>query len=197
MKKQKKIVIEEYNPVWEKEFTELKNVYTEHLQGLCLSVEHVGSTSVIGLSSKPILDIDIIITGENNKQLIIDKLKNLGYKHRGDLGIIGREAFKRQSSKVPFSVSNRDWMKHHLYVCLENSISLINHLKFRDYLRENVEAKVEYGNLKTHLAKKFRYDIDSYIEGKSAFILNILKSLEFKVEELIDIENQNKVKKMR
>lgn len=196
MKKQNKINVEEYDPNWAIEFNKLKQGFKKHLDGHFISIEHVGSTSIVGLSAKPIIDLDIIIKDEKDKlEQVIKILEKLGYNHVGDLGIIGREAFKRKSSKVPFVESKSDWLEHHLYVCKKDSVSLLNHLKFRDYLRNNTKAKKEYSEIKKNLAEKFPYDIDSYIDGKTSFILEILKKLNFNKKDLLNIENQNKLKK--
>lgn len=55
------IVIADYHPFWAEEFERLKSVLKNALGDLALSIEHVGSTAVVGLSAKPILDIDVVI----------------------------------------------------------------------------------------------------------------------------------------
>lgn len=193
MIKRKEVIVKDYDPNWSECFAKLKQVFEQYLGDLILAVEHVGSTSVEGLAAKPIIDLDLIVEDDGrNLSPVIEKLAELGYIHRGDLGIAGREAFKRNSAKVPFDNSDREWMNHHLYVCKRNSASLLNYLKLRDYLRENVEARIEYGKIKKDLAKKYPFAIDSYIEGKTAFILKILKALDFDDSDLQNIKNQNK-----
>ena len=191
----KKIIVEDYNPEWKLQFEALKSCIEKSLQGLFLSIEHVGSTSVEGLAAKPIIDMDIIIEAEGETlQRVIEKLTDLGYRHRGDLGIAGRHAFKRTSDKVPYCHSTESWQNHHLYVCKKDIPSLQNHLLLRDYLRTHPEAVVEYGELKKRLAAKFPYDIDSYIEGKSPFIAEILQKQGFSIEVVKDIGEQNRKK---
>ncbi|MBQ4821857.1 GrpB family protein [Aquimarina sp. MMG016] len=51
---------------------------------------------------------------------------------------------------------------------------------------------IEYSNLKNVLAKKFPNDINSYIDGKTDFILDILKKEGIKNSETELIENENK-----
>lgn len=187
----RKIVVEEYNSQWEEEFLELRFIYEEALRGDIKAIEHVGSTSVKGLAAKPILDIDIIIDNEDNKELVIEKLRKLGYKHRGDLGIIGREAFERIDNTVPKSKKVKMWMKHNLYLCVDGVESLENHLKFRDYLRENPSAVEEYGDLKRRLAAATE-DIDEYVENKSTFICGILRETGMKIDSLKRISEQNR-----
>jgi GrpB-like predicted nucleotidyltransferase (UPF0157 family) len=162
----KNVVVEPYNPKWAHWFAEIKESIWPAIEDFALSIEHVGSTSVPGLAAKPIIDIDIIIPNMSSLNQAIAKLGELGYVHRGNLGIQDREAFKK---KEPIH-------RHNLYVCPQNSISLQNHLCLRNSLREDPSLRDEYAAIKYKLAEKFPDSIDDYIEGKTEFILNILRS---------------------
>lgn len=187
-----KIIIANYDPNWPKVFQSLKTIFEERFSPLFLSVEHVGSTSVPNLVAKPKIDLDIIVEDKEKVKAVVVELEKLGYQHRGDLGIKGREAFLRNSDLIPNIGTGEKWMEHNLYVCIQGIPSLQNHLLFRDYLRNHLEAVAEYGTLKKALAQKHPYDIDAYIEGKTAFILDILAKKGFESETLKDIEEQNK-----
>lgn len=191
------IIVEDYNPDWKLQFEALKSCIEKPLQGLFLSIEHVGSTSVEGLAAKPIIDMDIIISNEGEDEIlqqVISKLAELGYTHRGDLGVKDRHAFKRASEAVPYCNTQKNWHDHHLYVCKKGIPSLQNHLLLREYLRTHPESVAEYGALKKRLAAKFPHDIDSYIEGKTSLILDILQKQGFSNEVAKDIEEQNRNK---
>ena len=53
-------------------------------------LEHVGSTAVPGLAAKPIIDIDLVVGAVED---VGSAIGDLGYRHKGELGIVGREAF--------------------------------------------------------------------------------------------------------
>lgn len=171
--KTRHIKIVNYDSQWSIVFTELKKIIKATLGDLALSIEHIGSTSVTGLAAKPIIDIDVVIKSNDLLPEVIQSLAKLGYIHQGDLGIVGREAFGRENEYVPRDGKGRTWQNHHLYVCPQDSTALARHLAFRNYLRQNADAVLAYGKLKQQLAKKFPHDIDSYIEGKNAFIEEI------------------------
>lgn len=192
MKIIREIIIEDYNPKWAEEFKKLKQVYLTKLEDINVDIQHVGSTSVKGLSAKPIIDIDIIVDNEEELNKVIQFLDELGYIHMGNLGIKGREAFKRRSGKVPYKIGVDKWYSHNLYVCIRGCISLENHLRFRDYLRKNPDAVIKYGNLKKELSIKYKYDIDSYIEKKTAFITDILNKSGISKQDIDEIKNMNK-----
>lgn len=171
------IEIREYDPEWKTTFEDLAEIYRELLGELALAIEHVGSTSVVGLAAKPIIDIDIVMASRSCFPQVRDLLSTVGYYHQGDLGVKGREAFDRKNEYVPLTQSNRKWPSHHLYVCPKDSQALQNHLAFRDHLRQHPEVAREYKELKRALAKKYKQDRKAYTEGKGAFIREILSEL--------------------
>jgi GrpB-like predicted nucleotidyltransferase (UPF0157 family) len=95
---------------------------------------------------------------------VAERLATLGYTDLGDLGIIGREAF-RATTELP---------RHHLYVCAAGSATLQAHLTLRDALRGDAELALAYAGLKRDLAQRYRDDRDTYTEGKSAFVTAVL-----------------------
>lgn len=163
--KTKYVVVEDYNPEWKNEFERIKNELLTVLSDKIESIEHVGSTSVEGLSAKPIIDIDVVIW--NNFKEVKNLLESIEYIHEGDLGILGREAFSYKNKS--------HLMAHHLYVCNKNNEELHRHITFRDYLRQHEEDKNRYSSIKKEMALKYPEDIDSYIEGKQDVILDIYK----------------------
>ena len=165
----KHVVVLPYDEQWKQDFLMIKKELASVLGQLAMRIEHVGSTSVEGLSAKPIIDIDVVIKDYTVLEEVITALGAIGYRHEGDLGIAGREAFK---------YDGKDHLrKHHLYVCPEDSPELKRHIAFRDYLRTHPAAVREYSNIKVEGARKYPYDIDKYIEHKSPFIERIYKEI--------------------
>lgn len=157
-----KVTVVPYDPAWRSDFEKIKKELESALCGLIVGIEHVGSTSVEGLSAKPCIDIDIIIENYSVFDNVVEKLNEIGYIHEGDLGIKGREAFK---------YSDKPYLQnHHLYVCPKNSEELHRHIVFRDFLRSNPDAVKKYGSVKQTAAQLFPDDIDKYIQYKSPCI---------------------------
>ncbi|MFL0530987.1 GrpB family protein [Bacillus bombysepticus] len=171
-----RIAIEDYNVKWESEFNKIYTLINNVMEDSIVSIEHVGSASVKGLASKPILDIDIVIEEYEIFHEVVKKLEKIGYYHQLEWSFKGREAFGRKDTFVPWNERNTVWMEHHLYVCDKNSEELRRHIVFRDYLREHTEVANEYGNLKEELARESK-NRSSYIEGKTVFITNILEKI--------------------
>lgn len=136
----KEVLVLSYQESWKDDFKKIAKELKAALGDLILKIEHVGSTSVQGLSAKPIIDIDLVIAIDTDLSEVIQELAVIGYVHEGNLGIEGREAFA-YSGKEHLQV-------HHIYVCPENSPELKRHLAFRDYLRSHPEAVLAYGEVK-------------------------------------------------
>ena len=165
----KRVVVLPHDPCWERDFIQIRDELLEALGPLALAIEHVGSTAVPGLSAKPIIDIDVVIRDRSQLDAAISALAKIGYRHEGDLGIPGREAFDYEGKQ--------HLMQHHLYVCAEDSGELKRHLAFRDYLRAHPGAVSEYSRVKREAANLYPYAIDSYIAHKSPFIEKIYEEL--------------------
>ncbi|WP_422657510.1 GrpB family protein [Paenibacillus sp. EC2-1] len=168
------VIIEDYNEDWPKRFNEIKSILHQPLEGLILSIEHVGSTSVPGLAAKPIIDIDIVVESMTLLPDVILRLDRLGYYHEGNRGIENREAFGRRDDNVPYHINTIEKFNHHLYVCSKDSEALMNHLTFRDTLRHRPDLVVQYGALKRELAEKYRNDRKAYTEGKTEFVHRVV-----------------------
>ncbi len=81
----KSVVVEKSNPKWKVEFEKIVASLGKDIIYNSIKIEHVGSTSVEGLSAKPIIDLDIVI--EKDKFAIIKELLNKkGYEYEGGFG---------------------------------------------------------------------------------------------------------------
>lgn len=158
------VLVVPYDPAWVAVFELLRDRIAPVLGELAVGIEHIGSTAVPGLAAKPIVDIDVVIRHAEDLDDVADRLAMLGYARLGDLGILGREAF-RAIPELP---------RHHLYVCAAGSAPLQAHLTLRDALRADPALAEAYAALKRELAERFRDDRDSYTEGKSAFVTAVL-----------------------
>ena len=163
----RKVVVLPYDVAWQSAFEKIKGEIEEAIDDLIIGIEHVGSTSVEGLSAKPCIDIDVIIKDYSVFTAVVEALKGIGYIHEGDLGIKDREAFEYTDKP--------HLMMHHLYVCPQYSEELNRHITFRDFLRINPEAVKKYSSIKEKAAALFPNDIDGYIEYKSPHIEELYK----------------------
>jgi GrpB-like predicted nucleotidyltransferase (UPF0157 family) len=161
----KPVVVVDYDPAWPAQFRSLHGRIAGVLRRMASAIEHVGSTAVPGLASKPILDIDVLLASGSFLSDAIERLAGLGYIYEGDLGIPGRGAFRAPPGTVP----------HHLYVCPPHSLEFRRHVALRNFLRSHSAEAQEYADLKLSLALCFPNDRDRYQAGKSEFVCQMTK----------------------
>ena len=167
MKTLRKVTVLPYDKKWKSDFEAIKKEIESAAGDLIIGIEHVGSTSVEGMSAKPCIDIDVIIKDYSVFCDVVKRLEKIGYIHEGNLGIPEREAF---------CYSGKEHLqKHHLYVCPKCSKELYRHITFRDFLRKNPDAAEKYSIVKQEAAKLFPNDTDKYIEYKTPCIKELYR----------------------
>ena len=158
-----KVLVCPYDPEWPNLYLQEEERLRKAIGDWILDIQHVGSTAVPVLASKPFIDIGIAIQDFEQGFDTIPTMAELGYNFRGELGVPGRHFFiqgRPRTHHVHMSeISNRDW---------------IQRLKFRDILRSNPTTARQYEELKSSLGDQFPNDLTKYSEGKTEFIQSIL-----------------------
>lgn len=156
----RKVEVAPYDDNWKLIFIQEANIIKNVLKQEIIRIDHIGSTAIPGIHAKPIIDI----MGEVRKIERVDhyhqEMKKLGYEAKGENGIPGRRFF----------IKGGDERTHHVHIFQTGRVEIERHLAFRDYLIAHPEEAQKYSELKQHLAKQFPADIESYIEGKDAFV---------------------------
>jgi GrpB-like predicted nucleotidyltransferase (UPF0157 family) len=154
---------------WCSQWPALFEEEAERIRAACgdavIVVEHIGSTSVPGLASKPILDIMPGLVRTEDGHRTVEPMKGLGYEYFGEHGIPGRFYFDRKANGATvihvhvFELGSPDWRRH---------------IVFRDVLRANPSLAAEYQRLKLDLAVRFRNDRKAYTDAKTGFIASVV-----------------------
>ncbi|APH14914.1 grpB family protein [Clostridium sporogenes] len=144
---------------YEKESEKIYNIMKDEI----VQIYHIGSTAIEGIYAKPIIDILVEVENVNNVDNYNEEMKSLGYIPKGEYGIKGRRFFLK-------GLYDRT---HHVHIFEKGDSEIERHINFRDYMIEHKEEAKQYEELKKELALKFKYDIDSYCEGKDSFIKKI------------------------
>ncbi len=167
------VAIAEYDPRWADDFQHEKKCLLEALASSpIMMIEHVGSTAILGLASKPVIDIMIAVKNlDVINESVIDAICSLGYKYRPDLE--EEMPFRRYFNKNDAQGKRT----HQIHVVPYMSPFWNRLILFRDYLRVRTDRKNEYADLKCELAKMHAKKSD-YTKAKSDFInLVILESI--------------------
>jgi GrpB-like predicted nucleotidyltransferase (UPF0157 family) len=162
------VSIVEYDPSWQRAFAEQQDRLSVILrEWLAEPVEHVGSTAVPGLASKPIVDILAPVVSLAEAGRAVSILQDDGWLHwPTDPNVSWRLWFLRPQP---------DARTHHLYLIQYDDPRVRELRAFRDMLRADDGLRDEYEALRRHLANVFRNDREAYTEAKARFIESRLR----------------------
>lgn len=163
------ILLVPYQRDWKLQY-ELEKAKLEFLfENLLVRIHHIGSTSVPNLSAKPIIDILAEVKFLKHLDGLELKIKELGYKSKGENGIANRRYYVKRKNGIRLI---------HLHCYETGSLEIDRHLKFKEILLTNPAICKKYEKLKLDLAAKYRNDRTQYTEAKSEFITSILSKYE-------------------
>jgi len=153
-----------FNPAWNESFTAERERLKLAIGAQVVDIQHIGSTSIPSMPSKPVLDIGIAVVDFESAKDYIDPVVGLGYKYLGEYGILRRHFFMRGNPRP-----------HHIHMLENNSREWRSHLLFKTFLSEHPDFAREYAQLKFNLAQKHKTDRDAYQNGKEKFIKRVLE----------------------
>jgi GrpB-like predicted nucleotidyltransferase (UPF0157 family) len=162
------VFIEPYNPEWVGKFQDEANHLLKVIPFNNVVIEHIGSTSVQGLSAKPIIDIMAGFETLEDASASIASIETLGYRYipEYEAQIPDRRYFHKPVEPPRY---------YHLHCTAVNSNFWRKQIAFRDYLRSHPQTCADYQHLKEELALRYRDDRVAYTDAKTDFILGILK----------------------
>lgn len=156
-----------YDSNWPKLFDIEAEKIKRALGDNCITIHHIGSTSVPGLASKPIIDIIPVV--KDILSLNTRALESEGYLSRGEFGMPFRRFFQK-------GLTIRT---HNLHVWEEHYPEIQKHLLFRDFLKNHSTEREQYALLKCNLAKKFQNNPLLYANSKIPLINEIIQKSGF------------------
>ena len=152
-----------YDPRWSSQFKQLANRVRAVIGDKVLLLEHVGSTSVPGLSAKPIIDIVLAVADSADESSYVPPLEGEGFVLR----IREPNWFEHRLFKTPHTDGN-------LHVFSAGSEEICRMLAFRDWLRIHDEDRLRYEETKRVLVAKTWRHVQDYADAKSGFVREIL-----------------------
>ncbi|MFO0870354.1 MAG: GrpB family protein [Pirellulales bacterium] len=173
------VVVVPPNPGWAKAFEGEAQQIMAALGGIVEGIHHIGSTAIIGIPAKPVIDILLVVGDMEALDQRSPEMQYLGYEVMGEFGIPGRRYFRKDG---PGGVRS-----HQVHAFHSTSDHVVRHLAFRDFMNANPNLATAYGELKVRLALEHPHDIQAYMLGKDAFI----KENERKALRWIEDANRN------
>jgi GrpB-like predicted nucleotidyltransferase (UPF0157 family) len=129
------ITVVSYDPAWPEIFGQLGSQLRVALGGVALRIDHIGSTAVPGLAAKPIVDVQISVERLEPVEPLRSPLEAAGFRYRAT----NTERTKRYFREPPGQ------RRTHLHVRRAGSFSEQFPLLFRDFLRADPAAALDYG----------------------------------------------------
>ncbi|MBK9970388.1 MAG: GrpB family protein [Acidimicrobiaceae bacterium] len=127
-----------------------------------VGVEQIGSSSVVGLLAKPIVDIAVGLAAEHDLQPVHERLVGAGWIYRGDAGASGGHVYVLETQQ---------WHRvAHLHVVDQEGEQWSNYLRLRNLLRRDPSARARYEAVKQQLAGQVADDRTAYTDGKTSIV---------------------------
>ena len=165
----------EHEKEWE---LEAKNTIArlKHILGNVIKdIQHVGSTSVLSIKAKPIIDIAVAVDDFDDILNFEKELKDNGFYYRPNAQASLRNQLLFACGN--FYEGTGDLQTHFIHVVRTNSMDWINYINFRDYLNNTPSVAKKYEDLKVTLALQAPGDKgrEKYLAGKHDFIVYTLR----------------------
>lgn len=151
---------------WKEEFLREKEKIQKEINKYVVDIHHIGSTAVKDQSAKPIIDIAVEIKVFGDGEYCATPLEKIGYSYKGTNILPERHYFSKGEPRT-----------HQIHMYQSGSMYLMEQLKFRDYLRTNDAARIEYEQLKMRLSTINKNDKNKYADEKTDFVKSILEKI--------------------
>ena len=159
-----KIVLVPYDPEWPHQFEREASVIRAAIGNRARLIEHAGSTSVPGLSAKPVIDIVLAVPDSADEPAYVPDMEAAGYILR-----------IREPDWFEHRLFKRDDRAINLHTFSEGSSEIDKMLLFRDWLRTHDEDRGLYQRAKLDLAERKWEFTQQYADSKSEVVLGILE----------------------
>lgn len=162
----------EHEKEWEIEAKNTISRLKRILGDLIKDIQHVGSTAILSIKAKPIIDIAVAVDDFDAVLRLEKELKDSGFYYRPNA--LGNQLLFACGS---FYEGTGNRQTHFIHIVRTNSMDWINYINFRDYLNKTPSAAKKYEDLKISLARQTPADSgrEKYTKGKHDFIANILR----------------------
>jgi GrpB-like predicted nucleotidyltransferase (UPF0157 family) len=157
------IYLAPYDPAWPLLFTRLAKHIHAALGDDLLLLEHVGSTSVPGLSAKPIIDMVLAVADSSDESSYVPPLEEKGYTLR----IREPDWYEHRLLKPPDVSGN-------LHVFSDGCEEIEQMRLFRDWLRTHADDRLLYEETKRKLAARTWKYTQNYADAKAEVVQEIL-----------------------
>ena len=153
---------EDYPSIYEKAKEELLDIYGNRIK----YIDHVGSTSIKNIISKPIIDINI------QTDDLDDFIKYTESKVEGEVYTVKKEPTMGGDYLIRKEEDGK--VKAFIHVYATGDMNCLTSIMFRDYMNSHPDEAKRYENLKLELYEKYNGDRKEYVQGKDEYIKSVI-----------------------
>lgn len=160
-----KITLSPYNPLWPEHFDrESENIKKIFDSSRLIDIQHYGSTSVVGMTAKPVVDILVGISEFYISDQEKSDLQKLGYDYIGKAWTNHR-----------FYLTKRGAQNFNLAVVSYDGDLWRNNLMVREYLRAHPDEANKYIQVKQQAIIQGHTTLFAYSDFKYSFIIELIE----------------------
>ncbi len=159
------VTVYPYDKSWPMEYKKEEKILKDYLKNFDVRIEHVGSTSIPGLSAKPIIDIAIGAKNEEDLFKVAKCLENYGYDVLNSY---------EEKGEILARKGTPECRTHYIHIQLLGSEYWNEFIYFKKYMLDHPESVKEYQTLKEELSVKYTDERKKYTASKNEFISGIL-----------------------
>ena len=160
--------LSDHSSVWADLYRKEEKRITAAVGHLIIDLQHIGSTAIPGIKSKPILDMMAGVAQLEKALLCKAPLEAISYEYIARAGIANDHVFGKGVPRT-----------HYLHVVEYRGAKWANHLFFRDRLRNDPDLAQAYERLKEELSRTFSNSHAKYHDAKSKFIDEVVAAQQF------------------
>lgn len=162
-----------YDPSWRQEFRQSRSNLLHSCRGWVTAVEHIGSTAISGLISRPTIDMIAAVATEQDAQMSMETattfIEGLNYSCVDSPDWMNGQGHAICLSKPRHSLTPT----HHVLLVSESSPIWKRTLQVRDWLRNDPEAAIRFEEMKVSRWQRGEGDLESYQTGKAAYFAHL------------------------
>lgn len=165
------VEIVEYDPSWPDAFSDVASRLRMVLRDRASRIDHIGSTSVAGLASKDVIDVQVSVERDADLDDAARELEKAGWTSQPDIDRdheVPGSPVDEPAQRKRFLDEPPGSRRVNIHVRVMGQANQRYPLLFRDYLRAHPFSAQAYATLKRDLADLLHDDPDRYPDVKDA-----------------------------
>jgi GrpB-like predicted nucleotidyltransferase (UPF0157 family) len=160
---------------WARQYADEESAIRSALGPALVAIHHAGSTAVLGLPAKPVIDIVLAVQDPTDESSYVPPLEAVGYTfHHREAEWHQHRLLKRGTPHLPYD-QPRDEPRVNLHVFPEGCDEVRRMLAFRDWLVRDETDRRLYARTKRELSCRPWETVQDYADAKTQVVAEIME----------------------